>query len=209
MNPRDGSDRSDALAPLPIRVALVSFIPQARAGAGAVSGDREVVWATLYQRHFDDVYRLVRRAGVSAGDAEDVTQRVFLRVHELLAHTPEVLHPLAWLRAITVRVAAEHHRFWRLRRMKQWVLDHAAAMARVTTPAEHADARQVHDQVAEVIAQLRPKLRDVLVLADLEELAPSEVATILGIPVNTVRSRRNLARAQFTRLWTRRHGGSS
>ncbi|MBK9033475.1 MAG: sigma-70 family RNA polymerase sigma factor [Myxococcales bacterium] len=189
-------------------MALASTQPTTRPGADPVSGDRAAAWAALYERHFDDVYRLVRRAGVSAAEAEDVTQRTFLRVHALLAHTPEVVHPLAWLRAITVRVVSEHHRFWRLRRMKRWVVEGAALLARVATPAEHFATHQAQDQVADVLTRMSPKLRAVLVLAELEELAPSEVAAILGIPVNTVRSRRTLARAQFTELWQRRHGGA-
>ena len=200
------TDRSAPLAPLP--TAMVSApSPAARSTPDAIGGERDVVWAALYDRHFDDVFRLVRRAGVSVAEAEDVAQKVFLRVHDLLAHTPEVLHPLAWLRAITVRVVSEHHRFWRLRRMKQWVVEGAALLARAATPDEHYATHQAQDQVAEVLRRMSPKLRDVLVLTELEDLAPSEVAAILGIPVNTVRSRCHLARAQFGTLWERRHGG--
>jgi DNA-directed RNA polymerase specialized sigma24 family protein len=41
----------------------------------------------------------------------------------------------------------------------------------------------------------------VLVLCEIEELAPGEVAGTLGIPFNTVRSRRLLARRSFEKLW--------
>lgn len=180
------------------------------APTAAISGPRDQVWAALYERHVEDVYRLVRRAGVHAAEAEDVTQRVFLRVHELLGQTPEVVHPLAWLRAITVRVVSEHHRFWRLRRVKHWLVETAPAARQGTrppTPEDRASASEEQARVADVLARMSAKLREVLVLADLEELPPGEVATILGIPTNTVRSRRGLARAQFARLWERHHGG--
>ena len=173
-----------------------------------VTGEREEVWATLYERHFDDVYRLVRRGGVSVAEADDVTQRVFLRVHALLEHTQEVVYPLAWLRAITLRVVSEHHRFWRLRQLKRWLVERATAVSpRDDMPDETLSASQDQQRVAEVLAQMSPKLRDVLVLCDLEELEASEAATILGIPKNTVRSRRLLARDQFAKLWSRRSGG--
>lgn len=200
------TDRSRDLAPLAHVSAVVA--PRSLTPArDAIAGERDVVWATLYERHFDDVYRLVRRAGVRAGEAEDVTQRTFLRVHELLAHTQEIVHPLAWLRAVTVRVVAEYHRFWRVRRVKHWIVEQVASRRTVPTPLDDAQAHEAHDVVADVLARMSPKLRDVLVLVDLEELAPAEVATILGIPVNTVRSRRHLARAQFTTIHERRHGG--
>jgi RNA polymerase sigma-70 factor (ECF subfamily) len=174
----------------------------------AVTGDRDDVWGTLYERHFDDVYRLVRRGGVAVAEADDVTQRVFLRVHALLEHTHEVVYPLAWLRAITLRVVSEHHRFWRLRQLKRWLVERAVAGSpRDATPDESLSASQDQQRVAAVLAQMSPKLRDVLVLCDLEEIDASEAATILGIPKNTVRSRRLLARDQFARMWSRRYGG--
>jgi RNA polymerase sigma-70 factor (ECF subfamily) len=177
------------------------------AGRAAIAGERDAVWATLYERHFDDVYRLVRRGGVATTDADDVTQRVFLRVHDLLEHTPVVVHPHAWLRAITIRVVSEHHRFWRLRRVKSWMVELAAgSRPAADSPEECARASEEQERVAEILARMSPKLRDVLVLCDLEDLDAAEVAPILGIPKNTVRSRRLLARDQFARLWSRRHG---
>jgi DNA-directed RNA polymerase specialized sigma24 family protein len=56
---------------------------------------------------------------------------------------------------------------------------------------------------------MSPKLREVLVLSELEELDLTEVAMILDIPKNTVRSRRKLARDQFARLWCGRTGGTA
>jgi RNA polymerase sigma-70 factor (ECF subfamily) len=176
---------------------------------GPLSGPADVVWAALYDRHFDQVYRLVRRLGVAAADVEDVTQRVFLRVHELLGQTPEILHPMAWLRAVSVRVVAEHHRFWRLRRVKAWLVEATtrAASDDVVTPEQRLGVRQDQERVADVLARMSPKLRAVLVLAELEGLGPSEVATVLGIPLNTVRSRRALARSDFERRWRACYGG--
>ena len=169
---------------------------------------RDELWAELYDTHFDAVYRLVRRMGVDSAEAEDVTQRVFLRVHELLLGSDEILHPRAWLRAIGVRVVAEHHRFWRLRRLKAWLLESTlrAGTRDPRTPAEDADTAERQRQVAEVLASMSPKLREALVLSELEECAPSEMAAILDIPVNTVRSRRILARKDFEKRWTRRFG---
>ena len=171
---------------------------------------RDVAWRELYDAHFESVYRLSRRLGVQTAEAEDVTQRIFLRARDLLLGSDEILHPLAWLRAITVRVVAEHHRFWRVRRIKAWLLESTlAADARAPrTPAEEADTAQQQRRVAEILAEMSPKLREVLVLAELEECPPSEVAAVLAIPVNTVRSRRLLARKDFHKRWTRRYGGS-
>jgi RNA polymerase sigma-70 factor (ECF subfamily) len=171
---------------------------------------RDEVWRALYEAHFDAIYRLTRRLGAQSADAEDLAQRIFLRAHDLLRGSDEILHPLAWLRAIAVRVVAEHHRFWRLRRLKAWLLEATleAQQRPPPTPADEVDAADRQRHVADVLAAMSPKLREVLVLAELEDCAPSEVAAILDIPVNTVRSRRLLARKDFERRWTRRFGGA-
>jgi RNA polymerase sigma-70 factor (ECF subfamily) len=181
-------------------------MPRADAPAGLDTADPAAAWAILYEAHFDAVFRLVRRLGVEPAEAEDVAQKVFLRARDLLAATPEVVHPLAWLRAVTVRVVAEHHRFWRLRRLKAWVVENAWAGRAPATPEEQLGAGQRAAHVAAVLRRMSPKLRDVLVLIELEDLTPSEVAAILGIPLNTVKSRRRLARGEFERLWLQQHG---
>jgi RNA polymerase sigma-70 factor, ECF subfamily len=180
------------------------------ADAGAATARRDQVLRDLYDDHFDAVYRLARRLGVDAAEAEDVSQRVFVRAHDLLLASDEILHPLAWLRAITVRVVAEHHRFWRLRRLKAWLLESTtlASTRDPRTPEQEAVTAERQRRVGAILAAMTPKLREVLVLSELEECTPSEVAAILDVPVNTVRSRRQLARKDFERRWTRRFGGA-
>jgi RNA polymerase sigma-70 factor (ECF subfamily) len=190
-----------------LSVPSATTLPRSEADADALVR-RDQLWSELYDAHFDAVYRLIRRLGVDAGEAEDVTQRVYLRAHGLLLSSDEIIHPLAWLRAIAVRVVAEHHRFFRLRRLKAWLLEASLrAEARdPRTPVEEIALAEQQRQVAEILAEMSAKLREVLVLADLEGCPQSEVAAVLHIPVNTVRSRRNLARKDFEKRWMRRFG---
>ena len=50
--------------------------------------------------------------------------------------------------------------------------------------------------VQEAIAKLAPNFREVLLLADMEEMRYQEVADVLGVPVGTVMSRLSRARKQ-------------
>ena len=45
-------------------------------------------------------------------------------------------------------------------------------------------------------------MRAALMLRELEGMEYTEIATVLNIPVGTVRSRLNTAREQFRRRWT-------
>jgi RNA polymerase sigma factor (sigma-70 family) len=59
--------------------------------------------AVSYRRHFDDVYRFVRRRATST-EAEDLTQEVFAAAAEALADARvEAPAPLAWLYTVARR----------------------------------------------------------------------------------------------------------
>jgi len=175
----------------------------------ASRAEREAAWRAVYDEHFDNVYRLACRFGVPLADVEDVAQRAFVVAHRRIQEIDEVRNVGAWLRAIVVRVVAEHHRWLRVRRVKQWVLRASAELerAQVRTPERDAAAQQAQAMVARVLSRMSPKLRDVLVLLELEQLDLAETAETLAIPVNTVRSRRRLAREQFQRVWQELGGG--
>jgi RNA polymerase sigma-70 factor (ECF subfamily) len=176
----------------------------------ADSSARQQIWRSLYDDSFDAIYRLVFSLGVPAGEIEDVVQRVFFVAYRRLQELQDqVHHPRAWLRGIAVRVVCEHRRWRRVRQVKSWLLRatvDASAEERSTTPEDLAHVAEARRLVHDVLDRMSPKLRDVLVLLEIEECPVQEVAAILEIPKNTVRSRKRLAREEFERLW-RRHVG--
>src|SRR5437763_16564555 len=63
--------------------------------------------AVSYRRHFDDVYRFVRRRATAA-DAEELTQEVFAAAAVALADARvEAPPPLAWLYTVARRRPAD------------------------------------------------------------------------------------------------------
>jgi RNA polymerase sigma-70 factor (ECF subfamily) len=170
--------------------------------------ERDDAWRTLYDEHFDRVYRLVVRFGVPPGDVEDVTQQAFFIAYRRLREMADVQCVPAWLRGIVVRVASENYRWRHVRRVKQWLVEATVdtAWSRPARPDRSAEVSETQARVGQVLAAMSPKLRAVLVLLDLEGLSIAEVARTLGIPDNTVRSRRRLARRAFERLWRAEHG---
>jgi RNA polymerase sigma-70 factor (ECF subfamily) len=172
----------------------------------ASTRDREEAWRALYDDHFERLHRLVYRFGVPEADVEDVTQRAFLVAHRRMTEVDRVDNVGAWLRGIAVRVVSDYHRWRRVRWVKRWLLHSTAdaATPRPVSPEREAASSELQRRVGAVVAELSPKLREVLVLVEIEELTVDEAAAVLQLPVNTVRSRRRLARAAFARLWTRR-----
>jgi RNA polymerase sigma-70 factor (ECF subfamily) len=62
-------------------------------------------------------------------------------------------------------------------------------------PDETLEARRLEEALARSIASLDPKYRDVLVLRDVEGLPAGEVAQVMGLTVEAVKSRLHRARA--------------
>lgn len=157
----------------------------------------------FYHAHFDAVMRWVLRFGIDCHDAEDLTQRVFMVAYR--TETGALECPEAWLRAVTMRMIQEHFRWWRVRRAATWLvgLSWAGRFEDDRNPERNALADESLRQVRYVLRQMSAKLRDALVLLDIEGLTPREAAEVLGLPLNTLRSRRALARQEFKRLWSR------
>ena len=160
----------------------------------------------IYETYAAFVWRNARRLGVPASAAEDVMQEVFLVVHRRLAEFEEGTSMRAWLSAILVRVVRA---FWRTRQRKTaWAEAELEpdVTADTTTPspleaAEHdAAARELYA----VLSGMNEERREVLVLAEIEELTAPEIAQALSVNVNTVYWRLRTARKEFERALFRR-----
>jgi RNA polymerase sigma-70 factor (ECF subfamily) len=167
---------------------------------------RDRAWSELYDAQFVRIYHLACRFGVREHDAEDVVQRIFEVAHRRIHEVENVQNLGAWIRGIAVRVVADYHKWWRVRAVKEWLLRSTSEDDRRIDPDPElsASARQTQMRVGETLNRMSSKLREVLVLLDIEQCTPSEVAEVLDIPVNTVRSRARLAREQFRQIWGER-----
>jgi RNA polymerase sigma-70 factor (ECF subfamily) len=87
--------------------------------------------------------------------------------------------------------------------MKSWMLGSTPGATPSTTrdPEDDTARLQMQQRINVVMGALSSKLREALVLTEIEGLRPQEAAQVLGVPVNTVRSRRRLATEEFRRLW--------
>jgi len=168
------------------------------------SGDRE--FQRLYSQYFDEVMTFVLRYGVNHPDAEDLVQRIFVIALRRGDDSEPLNNAGHWLRAVALRVIHQHYRWRRVRRAAKWLLEltWAADHNNELTPEREASASESLEQVRDVLSRMSIKLRDALVMLDVEGMAPSEAARVLGVPRNTLRSRHRLARDEFKRLWTQR-----
>jgi RNA polymerase sigma-70 factor (ECF subfamily) len=157
------------------------------------------------------VWRSLRRLGVSESDADDACQQVFLVAHRRLADiAPE--NEQSFLLQTALRVAADFRRS-RRRRHEEAEHDVPTMVDTAASPEEMADRRRTRALLDRALAAMPMELRQVFVLFELEELSTTEVARVLGVPKGTVASRLRRARETFRKTllrlsspWPERYG---
>lgn len=163
----------------------------------ADSIDQPHVFTALFDRYAQGIYRFIARR-IGAVDAHDVVSQTFLVAFENRARY-DAAFPSArpWLYGIASNVMRHHCRS----EARAW-----RAMAVIGTEDEPSFVDDVVDRVdgwartaamAEVLADLEDRDRDVLLLFAWEEFSYAEIAAALAIPVGTVRSRLHRARTQL------------
>jgi RNA polymerase sigma-70 factor (ECF subfamily) len=162
--------------------------------ARVADGDAAAL-GVLYDRYAVSLLRFARR--LDRHDAEDIVQKVFMRVLRLAPKfDPNATSARPWLFAITTRIVQEHRRS-----LRRWT----AVLARLAShparpPATMPDPRS---DLQLGLAQLSAAKRSVLLLAEVEGFACEEIASMLEIPVGTVWTRLHHARRELRRFHER------
>jgi RNA polymerase sigma-70 factor (ECF subfamily) len=150
----------------------------------------------LATEHFHFVWRMLRRLGVSAADADDGAQQVFIVVAKKLASI-NVGCERSFILGTTLRVAAGVRRK-RDRRREMFddeVLRQLADPA--PAPDELAQLRHARDLLDSILDSMETDLASVFVLFEIEQLTMAEIAKLLQARPGTVASRLRRARADF------------
>lgn len=157
--------------------------------------DRRRRLTELYSAHHPLVWRVLRRHGLERAQADDGAQQVFLvalkRLDEL-----KLGEERAFLCATALMVA----RKVRLKPVREVASVELPELDSGQRPDEQTEARRHRAQLDAVLARLKPELRDVFVLQDIEGLSKRETADALNIPQGTVATRLRRARAAFDEL---------
>jgi RNA polymerase sigma-70 factor (ECF subfamily) len=177
--------------------------------SAAQAGDQDAFGA-LVARHERVVYRTALAALGSPADAEDAAQDAFVMAWRRLGAFRGDSTFKTWLLTIVWRKALDRRRartaWWsRLaagpRRDDGWH-ETPSALDLLPTDAPSPERATVsRDLVARArreIPKLSPKLRDALLLASSGEHRYDEIATMLGVPVGTVKWRVAEARRRLT-----------
>jgi RNA polymerase sigma-70 factor (ECF subfamily) len=152
----------------------------------------------LFLRHQVRVYRFALRLLRDRELAEDLVSEVFLQVWRHAASFAARARVSTWLIAI-----ARLRALSRLRSRSEAALDETTAAA-IPDPSDDPEATIRNKQRAEILrdclARLSPKHREIVDLVYYQGMTISEVALIVGIPENTVKTRMFHARRHLADL---------
>lgn len=168
--------------------------------ARILAGDRHA-FRTLVERHYNSVYRLCRSILRHPEDAEDATQEIFVRVHEALGQFAGRGAFGAWLRRLTVNHCLNRAQSAATRAAsRSYSLDlmtETLPASQECDPEERLLRSEQQARIKMELNDLPPSQRAALGLRLLEGLSYEEIAELMGVPVNSVRSWLHRGRARL------------
>ena len=147
----------------------------------------------LFTSYSSDILAYCGWRADSVSDAQDAVAEVFLTAWRRLDELPDGDAARVWLYATARRVIANQRRSGRRRvaLYRRLALDAAAGVR------EPASSDREEALVHEALRCLGPRDREVLLLAEWEDLSPAQIAAVLGCLGMTARGRLHRARRRF------------
>ena len=162
-------------------------------------------FTTLVRPYLDRLYRLAYRLTGHREDAQDLLQDVLLKVHSDRDRLAATDSPGAWLSRVLYNQFVDNRRRY-LRRRLNVVADPAAAIDAAAAPHATSSPEAALQSELDIrrlqtaLEQLSDDHRLVINLHDVEGYTLTEIAEITGIPLGTLKSRRQRARERLQKL---------
>ena len=141
---------------------------------------------TIYRRYGGYIYGYIYGMVQNKAEAEDLLQDTFLKV--MKSETDKIENMKAWFITVARNTVYDH---WRREKRKR------ALMPFLKRKQRDIDLKL---DIEREIGKLSPKLKEVIILREINQLNYEEISKILGIEIGTVKSRLNRARKELRNL---------
>ncbi|MBS1873361.1 MAG: sigma-70 family RNA polymerase sigma factor [Acidobacteria bacterium] len=150
--------------------------------SGSATDAEPRTFLTALRAHQAMVFSLAYHFLRDRNAAEEVAQDVFLELHRHWDELGSDDHVKFWLRRV-----ASNRCIDRARRRKYQPIVALDDVPEPSTPGEPSDFL-LNQKLRDLVSALPEKPRMVMVLRYQEEMMPEQIATLLGMPVSTVKS---------------------
>ena len=158
---------------------------------------------TVYETYFPFVWRYAANRGVPPMAIDDVVQEVFVVVHHRLASFEGRSSLRTWLAGVCRNVLRDYLRKRGNQKAGDSLDDQVEIRSDGIGPAEALERKVAVELLDELLEQMSELQREVFILCDIEQLSAVEVAEMLGVNENTLRTRLRAGRQVFNAGVTR------
>ena len=162
----------------------------------------EYAYEEIVRRYKDPLLNFVFRFVGDLVEAEDIVQDTFYRVYKNKHYYKEVAKFSTWIYTIASNLSKTELR--RRRRRKLFSIhDETGSEKEYELPdlsknPEHKVNSAITEKIIQkAISNLPSKFRQVIILRDIQEFSYEEIASIIKVPLGTVKSRVNRARLRL------------
>jgi len=137
--------------------------------------------------HFPDLYRTARLLAQDRGEAEDLVQEVYLEAWKSFHRFQTGTNCRAWLFKILFHRLHHFRRRWaKAAKVEPFEKpeEQDGVIAKTPVPQDIRD-----EEVLEALGRVPIEFREVVLLADVQELSYKEIAETMNLPLGTVMSR--------------------
>jgi RNA polymerase sigma-70 factor, ECF subfamily len=151
----------------------------------------------VYDELFDFVYRNARRLGVPPSAADDVVQEVFVVLHRRLAEYDGRATLQSWVYGILANAVRDYRRSFRRKQAPLVATERDEQLGPASSsasPEQRTELKRDLELLLQLLDDLPEAQRELIVLADLEQLNVPEICQCIGGNSHTVYSRLRVAR---------------
>ena len=179
-----------------------------RALAIAARDGESAAFTQLYERTHQLAWGVLYKVVGPSSELEDLLQESYLQLMKALKNYRGESKVTTFLHRVCVNVGLMHLRT-RRRRPEEPTAELPAVEAGTESNPEHAArVKQAAAMMEKALTALSPEKAAVFTYHEILGMKPEEISELEGIPVNTVRSRLNRARIDFTEAVAKLGGGA-
>ena len=162
----------------------------------------ELAWEVLVRRYQARVYGLAFHFVRNTEEARDLAQDIFVRLYEKLGTFRDEGTFLPWLLRVGRNVCIDHLRRAKARPADSGIpVEDGPDLHDAGPTPEEAWMNDTRKQlVHRALRTLKEPYREVILLKEIQGLKMEEIATMLRLPLGTIKSRSNRARIELARV---------
>jgi RNA polymerase sigma-70 factor (ECF subfamily) len=159
----------------------------------------ELAWEALVRRFQSRIYGLAYHYAGNAEDARDLAQEVFVRLYESLGLCTDAKTFIPWMIRIGRNICIDHLRRKKARPPAEDIpVEESYNLSdQGQTPEEIYAADSRKQLIYRALQSLTALNREIILLKEIQGLSLEEIASLLGVPLGTIKSRSHRARVEL------------